>query len=57
MAKELRLSNIPEDVRRILLKKQFEIKEHIGHNRFSIECTIYKIVREWKELKKKHNEG
>lgn len=57
MAKSLILQNIPEDVRKVLLRKQLEIKEHIGHNRFSIECTIYKIVREWKELKKKNNEG
>lgn len=47
--KSMLLQNIPEDVRKALLIKQAEIKAKIGHNRYSIECTVYAIIREWKK--------
>lgn len=43
------LQNIPNDVKDALLDKQTEIKKKIGHNRYSIECTVYAIIREWKK--------
>jgi hypothetical protein len=54
---EIKLRNIPTDVVKVLVRKQGEIKLTIGHNRYSLESTVYKIIREWRELKKKVNEG
>lgn len=41
------LKEIPRDVRNVLLKKQATIKMIKG-NQFSLECTVYAIIREWK---------
>lgn len=41
------LKEVPKDVRRTLLKKQASIKI-MKDTQFSLECTIYAIIREWK---------
>lgn len=46
------LKNIPADVNRILLNEQKEAKEQKGTNQFSIELTVYKIIREFERCKK-----
>lgn len=44
------LRNIPHDVREIIIHKQAEIMQE--RNKItSQETVIYKIIREWKELK------
>jgi hypothetical protein len=53
---EIKLRNIPTDVVKVLIKKQGDIKIHIGHNRYSLESTVYKIIREWRELTKKEKQ-
>lgn len=39
--------NMPEDVRKILLKQQGKEKENRGTNQYSLALTAYKIIREW----------
>lgn len=44
---DLLLKNIPEEVRKILLKQQQKEKENRGTNQYSLSCVIYKIIKEW----------
>ena len=47
----LHLKNMPLDIMDYLLKKQLEIKLEKGIKQYSLEQTIYKIIREQKEGK------
>lgn len=47
----LLLKNLPEDIRRLILKQQAKEKASRGTNQFSMELTIYKIIREWDRCK------
>lgn len=49
MAKTLYLKNIPKDIQDMLVDKQAELKKKKGHNKFSLECTIYATLRECKK--------
>lgn len=40
----------PEDVRKIILLKQAEIKIDKKMKSYSQQLTVFKIVREWKEM-------
>lgn len=44
---DLLLKNMPEEVRKILLKQQQKEKENRGTNQYSLSCVIYKIIKEW----------
>jgi hypothetical protein len=44
---DTRLKDVPEDVRKIILKKQTDIKNKKGHGNFSMASTVYAIIREW----------
>lgn len=44
---EVRREQMPEDVRKIVLREQLKQKEKTGMNQFSIQSTIYKIIRDW----------
>jgi hypothetical protein len=50
---EYRLKKIPKDVRDILLQVQTEKKIEKNMLQFSIESTIYSIIREYSKLKPK----
>lgn len=41
------LKNVPEDVRKIIIKEQAEEKANKGVNQYSMALTIYKIIKEW----------
>lgn len=41
------LKNVPEDVRKIILKEQNKEKENRGRMQYSMSLTIFKIIREW----------
>ncbi len=47
------LKKIPDDVLKYILKMQGVIKEQKGIGQFSMESTVYKILREHKELNEK----
>lgn len=47
------LKTVPEDVYKIIMGKQTEIKQARGINMFSMEKTIYMILQEWEELRPK----
>lgn len=49
----LLLTNLPEDLRRIILEKQRDLKQSRGTNQISLSLTIYVIIREWAQLTKK----
>lgn len=40
------LKKIPQDIFKFLIEQQNKIKETHGTNKYSFECTIYKILRE-----------
>jgi hypothetical protein len=42
-----RLSTVPIDVRKIILKEQQKEKDKRGIGKYSIQLTLIKIVREW----------
>lgn len=44
---DLSLKQIPEEVRKIILREQVKLKEKHGTNQYSISLTIYKIIKEW----------
>jgi hypothetical protein len=46
----LLLKKFPDDVRDIILKKQLELKLEKSVSQFSMELTMYSIIREWKSL-------
>lgn len=41
------LKNMPEDVRKILLREQHAEKENRGTNQFGLSSVIFKIIKEW----------
>lgn len=45
------LKNIPPEVNRIILQEQAKAKAQKGTNQFSIELTIYKIIKEFERCK------
>lgn len=50
---DMTLKNLPEDVRRILLREQKQEKENRGTNQYGLSSMIYKIIREWNNKCKK----
>lgn len=50
----LLLKDFPLDVRKIVIKKQGEIKNEREISQFSMELTMYKIIREWEMLNTKN---
>lgn len=42
---------MPDDIFKIILKEQNRIKLNKGVSQFSIEKTIYSILREWDTIK------
>jgi len=48
----LLLKNVPEPVRKIIVREQSKQKEKIGSNMFGLEQTIYKIIQEWEKCRK-----
>jgi hypothetical protein len=46
------LTNVPEDLRKIILREQAKEKENRGTNQYSLACTVFKIIREWSNQKK-----
>jgi len=45
----LLLKNVPEPIRKILIKEQARQKDKIGSNVFGLEQTIYRIIKDWNE--------
>lgn len=50
----LLLKKFPDDIRDLILKKQLELKLEKSVSQFSMELTIYSIIREWKSLNLKN---
>jgi hypothetical protein len=46
MAKTLTLRNIPPEVYKILLDEQAKEKQVRGNGMFSLESTVYKMIKE-----------
>lgn len=46
MAKTLTLRNIPGEVYKILLDEQAKEKQARGNGMFSLESTVYKMIKE-----------
>lgn len=46
---------MPEDVYKILIRKQNKIKEQKGTTQYSLERTIYQIIREYAQMLKDKN--
>lgn len=46
---------MPEDVYKIIIKKQNKIKEQKGTTQYSLERTIYQIIREYAQMLKDKN--
>lgn len=49
MTKELRCRNIPTDVWDIIYDKQTDLKK-IARSNVSIDRTVIRIIKEWKQL-------
>lgn len=49
--KSLCLRDIPEDIKKFLIKTQCQIKVEKGISQFSLENTIYKLIRESPKFK------
>ena len=49
----INLKEIPIDVMKIILREQGKIKSEKGIGQYSLEQTIYKLIRELKEIKDK----
>lgn len=43
--------NIPQEVYKIILREQNRIKLNKGVSQFSLEQTIYTIIRDWDKIK------
>lgn len=50
MAKYIRLENIPDKIRDIILTKKTEFIRKSKGRHISDEKTVYKIINEWSEL-------
>lgn len=48
--------NMPPDVYKIILKAQNRMKEQRGTTQFSLELTIYHIIREYGKTQPKETE-
>lgn len=46
MAKTLTLRSIPPDVYKFLLDEQWKEKKEKGRGMFSLESTVYKLIKE-----------
>ncbi len=46
------LRNIPQDIFKFILKEQNRIKEHKGVSQYSLEQTVYGLLRESDKYKK-----
>lgn len=46
MLKPLHLKNVPDDILKFILKAQLEIKLEKKIKQYSLEATIYKLLRE-----------
>ena len=44
---DLVLKDVPEDVRKIILREQLIEKQNRGTNQYSMACVIFKIIKEW----------
>ena len=53
---EIKLKDVPEDVLRIILLIQADVKFERAIGQFSMEQTIYKIIREYDKIKKEQKE-
>lgn len=51
MAKCILLKDIHPDIYKVILVEQNRIKEDRGVNQFSMESTIYLIIREYAKIK------
>lgn len=47
--------NIPEDLKRFILSEQGKIKSEKNVGKFSIHLTMWKLLRELKDIKEKKN--
>jgi len=54
MATTALLKNIPADVYAIIQEEQHKIKKQKGTNSFSLECTIYKMIRDYVKCRKEY---
>lgn len=43
--------DLPKDVHDIVIDEQTRIKKTRGTGQYSIECTIFKIIREWERCR------
>jgi hypothetical protein len=57
MAKAFTLTNIPEDVFKILLKEQYRMKHNRQLGRYGLAQTVYKIVRDYERCRDAEKEG
>lgn len=48
------LKQMPEDVYKIILTEQGVIKAERGISQYSLEQTIYSIIREWKRCREEN---
>lgn len=53
MKKPLSLKDVPMDILKFILKAQFEIKSNKCIKQYSLEQTIYKLLREHKSFPEK----
>lgn len=53
----INLKEVPIDVMKIVLREQGKLKAEKGIGQYSLEKTVYKIIRDFKEIKDKENES
>jgi len=49
------LTKLPDDIRQFLIKEQAKHKMSTGMSQFSLEQTIYKLLREYQRCKTETN--
>lgn len=50
------VKNIPEDLRKVIIREQAKEKENRGVHQFSLSSTIIKMLREWQRCLDKNRE-
>lgn len=54
---DILLKNVPDDIRKFIVREQAKEKENRGTQQYSLSMTIVKLIRELKECKKSHDDG
>lgn len=50
---DILIKNLPDDLRKVIVREQAKEKENRGTQQYSLSSTIIKIIREWERCREK----